>query len=167
VTAKVRLAAVLVALAAAGGWLRCIDARLDRASTRAEHSWARLDAALVHRAQVAAEVVRSGGMDPAGSVLVFDAAGLALQPHLPHPEREQAESTLTHVLALVDLPGLRQEQQQASLARRLHNDAIATLRTLRRRPAVRLLRLAGGQREPVSFEMAEDRRLSWSGDRAR
>ena len=135
--------------------------RVDRANMRAERTWAALDAALVRRAQRALEVVLMPGIDPATALLVSDAAHAALQPHLSHHDRERAESDLSHVLDAAGpmLPGnagrLDSERARASICRRLHNDAVATALSLRRRFTVRILLLAGRAAEPRPFEMAE------------
>ena len=85
-------------------------------------------------------------------------------------QREQAESDLSHVLEVVGPTlstgpdGLVAEQDRASLSRRLHNDAVATARALRRRRVVRTFRLAGHAEEPQPFEMADGRQLLWPRD---
>jgi hypothetical protein len=155
VTVVAVLALVVIALLVAGWWLSWLATRLDRAHTRVERSWAILDAALVRRAQAAVEVARRPVVDPASTLLVCDAAAEALEPDLAPGAREGAESALSHVLDLVALPGLDPERDRCALARRLHNDAVTTARTLRRRPVVRLFRLAGRAAEPRPFEMAD------------
>jgi hypothetical protein len=50
---------------------------------------------------------------------------------------------------------LDSERIRASMYRRLHNDAVATALSLRRRHMVRILRLAGSSVEPRPFEMAD------------
>ncbi|HMI33789.1 MAG TPA: hypothetical protein VK499_06670 [Propionibacteriaceae bacterium] len=135
--------------------------RVNRATVRAERSWSVLDAALVGRAQRAAELTTMPGIDPPTALLVLDAAAAALEPELRHGERERAESDLSHVLDVVD-PTLRtnpseldSDRIRASLYRRLHNDAVVTALSLRRRRTVRILRLAGRSVEPRPFEMAD------------
>jgi hypothetical protein len=135
--------------------------RVHRATTRAERTWSVLDAALVGRAQRAAELVMMPGIDPATALLVLDAAAAALEPDLCHAERERAESDLSHVLDVVD-PILRVkpsaldlERARATMYRRLHNDAVATALSLRRRHIARILRLARHSIEPRPFEMAD------------
>jgi hypothetical protein len=135
--------------------------RVNRATVRAERSWSVLDAALVGRAQRAAELTTMPGIDPPTALLVLDAAAAALEPELRHRERERAESDLSHVLDVVD-PMLRtnpseldSDRIRASLYRRLHNDAVVTALSLRRRRTVRILRLAGRSVEPRPFEMAD------------
>ena len=162
---------LLIILLLALGWrLSWLATRVDRAHARAERTWAALDAALVRRAQRATELVQSPGVDPATALLVSDAAAAALEPDLDHQEREQAESDLSHVIEVVGPTlttgpdGLVAEQHRASLSRRLHNDAVATARALRRRRVVRTFRLAGHAAEPQPFEMADGRQLLWPRD---
>jgi hypothetical protein len=138
-----------------------LASRVHRANTRADRAWSALDAALVVRAQRAAELVRTPSIDPATALLVLDAAAAALEPDLRRGERERAESDLSHVLDTVDpmLPAslheLASERAQARICRRLHNDAVATALSLRRRYTVRILRLAGRTADPRPFEMAD------------
>ena len=144
------------------GWrITWLATRVDRANVRAERTWAALDAALVRRAQRALELVLMTGCDPATALLVSDAAKAALEPNLSRHDREHAESYLSHVLDAVGsmLPGsssrLEAECARASICRRLHNDAVATALSLRRRRTVRILKLAGRAIEPRPFEMAD------------
>jgi len=146
------------------GWrITWLATRVDRANARAERTWAALDAALVRRAQRALELVVMPGIDPATALLVADAAATALEPNLSRTDRERAESDLSHVLDVVGpvLPArtgrLDSERARASICRRLHNDAVATALSLRRRYTVRVLSLAGRAAEPRTFEMAEGR----------
>ena len=141
--------------------LTWLATRLHRVTTRAERTWSVLDAALVGRAQRAAELVTMRGIDPATALLVLDAAAAALEPDLCHGERERTESDLSHVLDAVDLmlparpSELDMERARASMYRRLHNDAVSTALTLRRRHTVRILRLSRRSVEPRPFEMAD------------
>jgi hypothetical protein len=166
-TGLLALAGVVIVLLMNGWWLSWLATRLDRAHHRVERSWATLDAALVRRAQRATEVARGIDVDPATTLLVCDAAAAALEVDLPRDAREQVESTLSHVLDLVELPGVELEQDRAILARRLHNDAVSTARSLRRRPVVRIFGLAGRAPEPKPFEMADDQQLLWPGGEQR
>jgi hypothetical protein len=134
--------------------------RVHRATVRAERTWSVLDAALVERAQRAAELVIMPGIDPATALLVLDAAAAALEPELRQGARERAESDLSHVLDVVDamLEANREldvERARARLYRQLHNDAVATALSLRRRHMVRIFRLARRFVEPRPFEMAD------------
>lgn len=153
------VALLLVVLLVAGWRLSWLATRVDRAHQRVERAWAALDAALVRRAQRAAELAGSPRLDPASALLLSDAAATALEPDLGPADREQAESDLSHVLQIVVPPGvqagLEAEQERATLGRRLHNDAVATARSLRERRTVRLFRLAGHADPPRTFEMAD------------
>lgn len=163
------LTALLLVVLLATGWrLSWLATRVDRANARAERTWAALDAALVRRAQGAAELTLIPRVDPATALLVSDAAAAALESDLDRAERERAESDLSHVLDLVTAElgpaadGVTDLWDRAGLSRRLHNDAVATARALHRRRTVRLFRLAGHADEPAPFEMADDRRPSWA-----
>jgi hypothetical protein len=171
----VEMTALVAIVALIVGWrITWLATRVDRANVRAERTWAALDAALVRRAHRALELVLMPGIDPATAMLVSDAANAALEPHLARQARERAESDLSHVLDAVG-PMLRDhssrldsERARASICRRLHNDAVATALSLRRRYAVRILQLAGRAAEPRPFEMAEganSRELGWLRDR--
>jgi hypothetical protein len=144
-----------------GWWITWLATRVDRAHARAERAWAVLDAALARRAERALEFVMLPGIDPATALLVSDAAATALEPNLSRHDRERAESDLSHLLDAVGsmLPAtasrLDAERTRASICRRLHNDAVATALSLRRRYPIRLLRLAVRTVEPRPFEMAE------------
>jgi signal transduction histidine kinase len=156
VTLLAGAALVVVGLLALGWWLSWVATRLDRAHARVERTWGALDLALLRRAQGAVEVVNSTSVDPATRLLVSDAAGDALEDNLPQAARERAESNLSQVLTLAVLPEVGPAQERVRLARRLHNDAVVTAQILRRRPLVRLFRLAGHAQEPDPFEMSEN-----------
>lgn len=169
-TALLIVAGLVIVLLATGWRLTWLATRVDRANTRAERTWAALDAALVRRAQGAAELALTPAIDPATALAVSDAAAAALEPDLGRAERERVESDLSHVLDLVT-PGLgaradrlAELRDRAGLSRRLYNDAVATARALHRRRTVRLVRLAGHAAEPAPFEMADDRRPSWASE---
>ncbi len=158
------IASVLVIVLLIIGWrLSWLATRVDRANARTESTWAALDAALVRRAQRAAELGAAPGVDPASALLVSDAAAAALEPDLSHHDRERAESDLSHVLEVVgpSVSEIAGEWERASLSRRLHNDAVSTARALHRRRIVRTFRLAGHAGEPRPFEMADLRQLPW------
>jgi hypothetical protein len=152
---------VVIALLATGWRLSWLATRLDRAHTRVERRWAALDAALVRRAQAALEAARVADIDPASSLLICDAAAAALVADLDPEAREQTESNLSRVLALVPLDGVTTYSERVELAHRLHNDAVATARALRRRRSVTLFRLAEHAAEPRAFEMAVSGELTW------
>jgi phosphatidyl-myo-inositol alpha-mannosyltransferase len=138
-----------------------VTTRADRAEARAERTWAALDAALVQRAQRALELITSPGVDPATALLVTDAAAAALEPNLSRHDRERAESDLSHVLDMVDPPlssspeRLDLDRERATISRRLHNDAVATALSLRRRYTARTQRTADSAAAPRPFEMVD------------
>ena len=65
---------VVVALALLGLYLRGLAGRLDRLHLRVEAAQVALDAQLLRRATLVAELARSGWLDPATSLLLADAA---------------------------------------------------------------------------------------------
>ena len=157
------LAALIIVLVILIWRISWLASRVHRATVRTERTWSALDGALMGRAQRATELVTMPGIDPATALLVLDAAAAALEPDLCRGERERAESDLSHVLDAVSpmlpaSPGeLASERARASICRRLHNDAVATALSLRRRYTVRILRLARHTNEPRPFEMADGR----------
>jgi hypothetical protein len=166
------IVASVVLMAALGvGWrLTWLATRLDRAHVRVELTWAALDAALVRRAQRAAALIQSHTVDPAAALLLADAAGAALEPDLSRRERERVESDLSRVLKLVSATStsardaVGAESVRAGLSRHLHNEAVTTARSLRRRRVATTFRLAGHAQEPRPFEMADDLELGWPRD---
>jgi hypothetical protein len=160
ITVEILALVIIVALIMA--WrITWLATRVDRANVRAERTWAALDAALVRRAQRALELVGIPGLDPATALLVSDAANAALEPNLSRRDRERAESDLSNVLDAIGpmLPAgssrLESERARASICRRVHNDAVTTVLSLRRRYTVRALQLAGRAAAPRPFEMAD------------
>lgn len=160
ITVEILASAIIVALIM--GWrITWLATRVDRANVRAERTWAALDAALVRRASRALELVLTPGIDPATALLVSEAANAALEPNLSRGDRERAESDLSNVLDVIGprLPAgssrLESERARASICRRVHNDAVATVLSLRRRYTVRALQLAGRAAAPRPFEMAD------------
>ena len=121
---------------------------------------ASLDAQLLRRSGAALELATSGTLDPVRSLLLVDVAHQA-RAAAPH-ELEWAESDLSETLRAV-LARRRRAQRgcgptpavgplleelaaacrKVELARRFHNDVVASARALRSRRRVRWLRLAG------------------------
>ena len=158
------IVSVLVIVLLIIGWrLSWLATRVDRANARTESTWAALDAALVRRAQRAAELSVEPSLDPASALLISDAAAAALETDLSRDDRERAESDLSNVLEVVGSAGsdIAGEWERASLSRRLHNDAVSTAWALHRRRTVRAFRMAGPVGEPRPFEMADPRQLPW------
>jgi len=161
-------------------------ARLDRLHSRVEGALSVLDAQLVRRAEATLELANSGsldpasalllaGADPASALLLAGAASDSLEADAePHTSREAIESDLTQALEAalgeVALQHLREDEtvgapvlqrvaaanQRVQLARRFHNDAVIDVRRVRRKPGVRLFRLAGHAELPQTFEIDDE-----------
>ena len=166
--------------------------RLDRMHTRLEAARAALDVTLVRRSSVALELASSGFLDPATSLLLAGAAhdarggdagrsGLASGDELTRSEL--AQSDLSRALrAAFAQPGFRASltgkegadellaeveaaARQVYVARKFYNNTVAVTREARRKPLVRLLRLAGNAGLPEFFEM-DDSLVAEGGDGA-
>jgi hypothetical protein len=163
---------ILVALIAIGLYLSWTAGRLDRLHSRIDATRAALDAQLVRRASVAQEIATSGVLDPAASIVLYEAAHAARQAE--EEQREVAESELSQALRAVfadpqqveavrEAPGgeaaareLTEAVRRVPMARRFHNDAVRAARALRRHRKVRLFRLAGHAPFPMAFEMDDE-----------
>jgi len=160
---------VVAAVAITGVYVSWRAGRLDRLHARLEAARAALDAALIRRSSVALELASSGLLDPATSLLL---AGVAHDARSAQSGQELPESDLTRALrAVFGQPGFRASlgrtdaeelltelesaAHQVFLARKFYNDAVAATRAARRRPLVRLLRLAGGAPLPEFFEIED------------
>ncbi|MFD5553476.1 MULTISPECIES: hypothetical protein [unclassified Streptomyces] len=172
---------IVVALVAVGLYLSWTAGRLDRLHTRIDSTRAALDAQLLRRASVAQELATSGVLDPAASIVLYEAAHEARQADEEH--REVAESDLSQALRAVfgeapqieavrAVPGgeeatgeLARAVRMVPMARRFHNDAVRAARALRRHRKVRWFRLAGHAPFPLAFEM-DDRPPAALAERA-
>jgi hypothetical protein len=161
---------IVVAAILVGVYVSWRAGRLDRLHARVEAARAALDAALIRRSYVAAELAACGVLDPATSLLI---AGAAHDARARGDPSERAESDLTRALrAALGQPGFRAAlaarggggellaeleaaAHQVFLARKFYNDAVAATRAARRRWLARLLRLAGGAPWPEFFEIDE------------
>ncbi|MFC8592482.1 hypothetical protein ACFWXA_16795 [Streptomyces atroolivaceus] len=159
----------VVALFAIGLYLSWTAGRLDRLHARIDAARAALDAQLLRRASVTQELATSGVLDPAASIVLYEAAHAARQAE--EEQREVAESELSTALravfgevaqveAVKEVPGgedaareLAAAVRRVPMARRFHNDAVRAARALRRHRTVRLFRLAGHAPFPLAFEM--------------
>ncbi|MFD4028059.1 hypothetical protein ACFWRV_31790 [Streptomyces sp. NPDC058576] len=160
---------IVLAVVAIGVYLSWTAGRLDRLHSRIDAARAALDAQLLRRASVTQELATSGVLDPAASIVLYEAAHAARQSEEDH--REVAESELSTALravfgepaqvdAVKEIPGgeeaateLAAAVRRVPMARRFHNDAVRAARALRRHRTVRLLRLAGHAPFPLAFEM--------------
>ncbi len=162
----VLVAALLVAFAVLLSWTA---GRVDRLHHRIEGARAGLEAQLMHRSGATLELAASGLLDPARSLLLLDAAHQARASD--RPDRELAESDLSQALAasLGDEAEIRRLQEdpevhellaelgnacrKVELARRFHNDVVASALALRRNRVVRWFGLAGRAAMPATVEM--------------
>jgi hypothetical protein len=149
----------LVVLVILGLWLTWTANRLDRMHHRIDVARATLEAQLLRRSGAALELAASGSLDPAGSLVLLDAAHQARAA--ADGDFESAESDLSEALrAVFPDPGdvrilradpavaplmeeLAADCRKVELARRFHNDVVVSARSLRARRRVRWLRLAG------------------------
>ncbi|MEU2792421.1 hypothetical protein [Streptomyces sp. NPDC007100] len=172
---------IAAALVLIGVYLSWTAGRLDRLHARIDAARAALDAQLLRRASVAQELGTSGVLDPAASIVLYEAAHEARQA--AEEQREVAESGLSQALRAVfddvgQLEAVREapggEQTAAELtaavrrvpmARRFHNDSVRAARAVRRHRVVRWFRLAGHAPFPMAFEM-DDEPPAVLGDRA-
>ncbi|WP_338899294.1 hypothetical protein WBG99_30035 [Streptomyces sp. TG1A-60] len=163
---------IAVVLFAIGVYLSWTAGRLDRLHARIDAARAALDAQLLRRASVAQELATSGVLDPAASIVLYEAAHAARQAE--EEQREVAESELSQALRAVfadprqvevvrEAPGgeeaaneLGQAVRRVPMARRFHNDAVRATRALRRHRKVRWFRLAGHAPFPLAFEMDDE-----------
>jgi hypothetical protein len=163
---------VAVAVLAVGVYLSWTAGRLDRLHARIDAARAALDAQLVRRASVAQEMATSGLLDPAASIVIYQAAHAARQAE--DEQREVAESELSQALRAVfaeapqvdavrSAPGgddatteLTAAARRVPMARRFHNDAVRAARAVRRHRIVRFFHLAGHAPFPMTFEMDDE-----------
>ena len=163
---------VAVALVVVAVYLSWTAGRLDRLHSRLDAARAALDAQLLRRASVTQELGTAGVLDPASSMVLYQAAHAARQAEEEH--REVAESELSQALraifeepaqaeAVREAPGgeaaleeLAEAVRRVPMARRFHNDAVRAARALRRHRKVRWFRLAGHAPFPMAFEMDDE-----------
>ena len=150
-------------------------ARLDRLHTRVEGALSVLDAQLVRRAEATLELANCGALDASSALILAGAATDSLEADTAdQSSREAIESDLTQALELalgdevlrwlredeaVGVPVLQRvaaANQRMELARRFLNDAVTDVQRVRRKPGVRLLRLAGHADLPQTFEIDDE-----------
>ncbi|GGX99162.1 LemA family protein [Streptomyces hiroshimensis] len=163
---------IVAALVVIGVYLSWTAGRLDRLHSRIDAARAALDAQLLRRASVAQELGTAGVLDPAASIVLYQAAHAARQAEEEH--REVAESELSQALRAVfaevpqveavrEAPGgeeslteLSEAVRRVPMARRFHNDAVRAARAVRKHRVVRWFRLAGHAPFPMAFEMDDE-----------
>lgn len=163
---------LVLAVLLIGVYLSWTAGRLDRLHARVDAARSGLDAQLLRRASITQELATSGVLDPAASMVLYQAAHDARQAE--EEEREVAESALSQALrAVFDEEGQLEAVQHAPggeetatelaaavrrvpMARRFHNDAVRAARALHRHRKVRWFRLAGHAPFPLAFEMEDE-----------
>jgi hypothetical protein len=144
--------AVVAVLSAYLGWTAH---RVERVHLRAASAGRALDQHLLRRAAAAAVVA-----EHTDAAELYAAARLALDA--APEEREAAENDLTRQLQAVRLTGadsdtrtLLATSRRVVLARQVHTDSVRDALTARRRPLVRLLRMARRYELPTYFDIVE------------
>lgn len=138
--------------------------RLDRLHHRVETSWGNLDAALKTRSALALEIARSNLIDPATSMLLLAAAHVAVVAD--QSERADAEEELSQLLlSLLEEQALESDEEifrelnsardRLRIAIALHLEAVSRTQAQRKRPIVRIFRLAGRAPLPVKYPFEE------------
>lgn len=171
------LVVVVVLLGLFGLYLSMTAGRLDALHKRIDTAELALDAHLLRRSSVALELATSGLLDPAGAIVVAEAAHAARtaadgdnhNPDHMH-QRAEAESALSQALeATLDdeeidevrqAPGgaalieeLAAAGRRVQLSRRFLNDAVRACSQLRSQRMVRTFRLAGHTPWPQAVEL--------------
>ena len=147
--------------------------RLDRLHRRVDAGHVSLEAALMRRAAVAAEVAGEMLPDPSSAALIAEATKNARRTaDADAVTRSVAESELTLVLAGVFddqesvqelsigpdgelLEELASACRRVEMSRRFLNDAVRACSDVRQQPLVRYFRLAGRTPWPGAFDMAD------------
>jgi len=164
---------VIVILMLFGLYLSMTAGRLDRLHKRLDTTELSLAGHLLRRSSVATELAMSGLLDPAGAVVVAEAAHAARQAgdlESFSSDRSRAETELTQALlatlepedveliresgagaALLD--ELAAAAQRVQLSRRFFNDAVQATIQVRTRPMVRGFRLAGHTPWPTTINL--------------
>jgi hypothetical protein len=157
-----------VVVPATAAWVAWTADRLDRMHHRIERGRGTFETQLLRRAAVTLELAASDALDPAGRLLLMDAAHHARSAP---PEDGAAESALSEALRTVlggpeEIQALRAEPEVAplveelaaacakvELARRFHNNDVVSARELRSRRRVRWLHLAGHVGEVCTVDL--------------
>ena len=167
------LVLVVVIIGLFGLYLSMTAGRLDALHKRIDTSELSLDAQLLRRSSIALELATSGLLDPAGAIVLAEAAHAARTAaggDASAHDRSAAESALTQALeATLDeeevaevrvAPGgaelieeLAASARRVQLSRRFLNDAVRACSQLRRQRIVRTFRLAGHTPWPQAVEL--------------
>jgi len=166
------LALVLV-LIVAGWYLSYTAARLDRLHAKVSGAWHTVETQLVRRAEAIVELANSGQLDAASAFLLASAAADVLEmDDGDQRKRIGAENDLSAatsaVLAQVSIDGnggsdaewlglLVRTDRRVQLAATFYNDAVVEVTRVRRKPVIRVFRLAGHAPLPTSIQLDECR----------
>lgn len=182
------LVLVVALLGLFGLYLSMTAGRLDALHKRIDTAELALDAHLLRRSSVALELATSGLLDPAGAIVVAEAAHAARTAadgenrdaeHLLR--RAQAESALTQALEATfddeeveeveQAPGgvelieeLAASARRVQLSRRFLNDAVRACTQLRNQRMVRTFRLAGHTPWPQAVDLDDSVPTALSGN---
>jgi len=147
--------AVVAVVALVSAYLGWTAHRVERVHLRAASAERALDQHLLRRAAAAAVVA-----EHTDAAELYAAARLALDA--APDEREAAENDLTRQLQSVPLTGtdpatrtLVATSRRVVLARQVHTDSVRDALTARRRPLVRVLRMARRYERPTYFDIVE------------
>jgi hypothetical protein len=152
---------IVVAVALLAAYVTWVAGRIDRLHARVAAAQSALDAQLVRRAAVAAQLAE-GRHDQLGeraeAVRTAAKACLTAEPD----QREAAENDLTRALRGLPLDAGDPEvgdlvvaSRRLGVARQVHNDAVRDTLALRRRRLPRALRLGARYPLPQYFDIAE------------
>ena len=163
---------VVLAVVVIGLYLTWTAGRLDRLHARIDAARAGLDAQLLRRSATTLELATSTLLDPASSIVLYQAAHAARTAD--EEGREIAESELSQALRAVFgepqqvkelravtggedvVADLASASRRVPMARTFHNDSVRAARAVRRHRVVRLFRLAGHAPFPLTFEMDDE-----------
>lgn len=162
---------VVLVVGAIGVVLSWTAGRLDRMHIRLATAHASLDRQLIDRCAAVREVAVSGAVDPAATLVLVEAADVARAA--AYDQRESAESEVSRLLRVVMGDGADATEiweradeghrdllaelvaacERVRYAHRFHNDLVARTQRFRRRPVVRVFRLAGRAPWPLPFSV--------------
>jgi hypothetical protein len=147
--------ALVAGIALVSAYLAWTSARVERLHLRVASAARALDAHLLRRAAAAAVLA-----EERYAVELYAAARIALDAG--PDEREAAENDLTHQLRITPLAAgdetaepVIAASRRLVLARQVHTDLVRDALSARRRPLVRLLRMARKHERPRYFDVGD------------
>ncbi len=155
------LVGVVVAVLLVSTYVTWLSGRLERLHARVAAAQSALDAQLVRRAAVAAQLAEAREEQMGAQAAAVRAAAKSAL-HADLDQREAAENDLTRALHRLPLAAddpllveLAVTSRRLGVARQVHNDAVRDTLALRRRRLPRALRLSDRHRAPTYFDVAE------------